>query len=449
MNSMVSSGHVTQGEALLKLSQVKTETDAQKQEYWFLPYANGYVPKSNAAVERLSQYDLDRLGFTTTVDEAPSFDHLDGKTPPKGLVRRILDWLHNAASHDIRVTHRAVPHNYQRLLYRIDGSISPYSPREYLSAIHNPSYRDVKNKMIVKHPSEWYHKKDTSIWQSFLNKLTNDAPEWKAYSEAYIEKMVWMQDATKLKLGPSVWHMHPVMFLGAIASHSYHKKRDYDLGSLSSKYETGGRGSQTVSGGEGDAGGVSYGSYQMTSKTTKRIHGQLQSVVGGTVKIFISDSSFKWKNEFNGLVPGSSSFTSKWKELVKNNATEFKGIEHEFIKKTHFDKLVEHTLSETDVDIRYHSHTLNDVVWSTAVQHGPKNKIIINAIRSIGEEVSETKSYDQTLIRAIYDERGKKNSGGNLVYFSKNSASVQAGVSARFISEKKEALERLSNEKDY
>ncbi|MGE6767913.1 glycoside hydrolase family 19 protein, partial [Serratia sp. NPDC071084] len=88
--------------------------------------------------------------------------------------------------------------------------------QEYLSAIHNPSYRDVKNKMIVKHPSEWYHKKDTSIWQSFLNKLTNDAPEWKAYSEAYIEKMVWMQDATKLKLGPSLWHMHPVMFLGAI-----------------------------------------------------------------------------------------------------------------------------------------------------------------------------------------------------------------------------------------
>ncbi|MGE6428876.1 glycoside hydrolase family protein, partial [Serratia sp. NPDC078593] len=214
---MVSSGRTSQGEALLKLSQVKTEKDAQEQEYWFLPYANGYVPKSNAAVETLSQYDLDRLGFTTTVDEAPSFDHLDGKTPPKGLVRRILDWLHNASSNDIRVTHRAVPHNYQRLLYRIDGSISPYSPREYLSAIHNPSYRDVKNKMIVKHPSEWYHKKDTSIWQSFLNTLTNDAPEWKAYSEAYIEKMVWMQDATKLKLGPMLWHMHPVMFLGAIS----------------------------------------------------------------------------------------------------------------------------------------------------------------------------------------------------------------------------------------
>ncbi|AVV38622.1 MULTISPECIES: glycoside hydrolase family 24 protein [Pantoea] len=214
---MSSNGRITQGEAILKLSQVKTEQDAHKQEYWFLPYANGYVPKSNASVETLSQYDLDKLGFTTTVDEAPSFDHLDGKTPPKGLVRTLYDRLFQASSNDTRVNHRAVPHNYQRLLNRVDGSISPYSRQEYLSAIHNPSYRDAKNKMIVKHPSEWYHKKDAPIWLPFLNNLTKDAPEWKEYSEAYIEKMVWMQDASRLKLGPSLWHMHPIVFLSSLA----------------------------------------------------------------------------------------------------------------------------------------------------------------------------------------------------------------------------------------
>ena len=116
------------------------------------------------------------------------------------------------------MTHRVVPHNYQRLLNRIDSSVSPYSSQEYLSAIHNPSYRDVKNKMIVKHPSEWYHKKETSVWQSFLNKLTSDAPEWREYCEGYLDKMVWMQDASKLKLGSSLWHMHPLAFLGALSS---------------------------------------------------------------------------------------------------------------------------------------------------------------------------------------------------------------------------------------
>ena len=53
------------------------------------------------------------------------------------------------------------------------------------------------------------------------------------------------------------------------------------LGSLSSKYETGGRGPGTVSTGIGDAGGVSYGSYQMTSRPR-----------GGTVARFIAEPDF-------------------------------------------------------------------------------------------------------------------------------------------------------------
>ncbi|WP_432369052.1 hypothetical protein ACRPH4_06755 [Pantoea allii] len=159
---------------------------------------------------------IQQVTIITTVDEAPSFDHLDGTTSPKGLVRSIFNHLLDASGADTRLTHRAVPYNYQRLLNRIDSRVSPYSSREYLSAIHNPSYRDVKNKMVVKHPSEWYHKKETSIWQSFLNTLTSDAPEWREYCEDYLDKMVWMQDASKLKLGSSLWHMHPVMFLGVI-----------------------------------------------------------------------------------------------------------------------------------------------------------------------------------------------------------------------------------------
>ena len=128
------------------------------------------------------------------------------------MVRSIFNCLLAASSTDMRLSHRAVPYNYQRLLKRIDSRVSPYSSREYLSAIHNPSYRGVTNKMIVKHPSEWYHKKDTSVWQSFLNKLTSDAPEWREYCEAYLDKMVWMQDAGKLKLGSSLWHMHLIVF---------------------------------------------------------------------------------------------------------------------------------------------------------------------------------------------------------------------------------------------
>jgi hypothetical protein len=87
---------------------------------------------------------------------------------------------------------------------------------EYWRALHNPDYRDVIQKTIVKHPSDWYFKKSDAIWQPFLNALKKDAPEWKKYSEDFIDKMAWMQDVTTEKLGPSLWHMHPVLFLGAL-----------------------------------------------------------------------------------------------------------------------------------------------------------------------------------------------------------------------------------------
>ena len=57
------------------------------------------------------------------------------------------------------------------------------------------------------------------------------------------------------------------------------------LGSLSAKFETSGRGPGTVSTGAGDPGGVSYGSYQMASKT-------------GTVKRFVTQSNFPWRAQF-------------------------------------------------------------------------------------------------------------------------------------------------------
>nr|WP_197747747.1 hypothetical protein [Acinetobacter sp. Marseille-Q1620] len=97
--------------------------------------------------------------------------------------------------------------------------------------------------------------------------------------------------------------------------------------------------------------------------------------------------------------------------------------------------------------MRTHSHALNDVVWSTSVQQGPKNEIINKVIKKLGDTPANTKDYDKKLIEAIYNERGRRNAEGKLVYFRKNSKKVQDGVAARFISEKAKALKELENEK--
>ncbi|ECG9617456.1 hypothetical protein H0L60_004342, partial [Salmonella enterica] len=208
---------VTTRSGSLPLSQVQTEADkSTRQEYWQLRPENAYVPKGQAEPQLLSQYDLAGLGFRTETAEPASFDYLDGKNQPVGFFRNLINSLYEAATGDTRTSHALVKHNYQRLLDKIDSGSDRYSPMEYWRALHNPDYRDVIQKTIVKHPSDWYFKKGDAIWQPFLNALKKDAPEWKKYSEDFLDKMAWMQDVTTEKLGPTLWHMHPIMFLGAM-----------------------------------------------------------------------------------------------------------------------------------------------------------------------------------------------------------------------------------------
>lgn len=202
---------------ILKLSKVPSEADkSSKLEYWKLPSENGYVLKGKSSPELLSQYDLGKLGFNTEISDSTSFDYLNGKSQPTGLLRNVFQSLLNIAKEDIRFSHALSPFNYQRILNKIDSGAPEYSPMEYFRALHNSSYRDVVLKTIVKHPSDWYHTKSDSIWQNFLEPLKKDAPEWKKYSEAFLDKMTWMQELSTVKLGPSLWHMHPVMFLGIL-----------------------------------------------------------------------------------------------------------------------------------------------------------------------------------------------------------------------------------------
>ncbi|MGA9772021.1 MAG: LysM domain-containing protein [Blastocatellia bacterium] len=209
---------------------------------------------------------------------------------------------------------------------------------------------------------------------------------------------------------------------------------DIVLGKLSEKFETGGRGCGIVSSGKGDAGGASYGSYQMTS-----IPG------GGTVKRFVSQSDFVFRDRFLNLKPGSAEFTAVWKDVAARQPDEFKNSQHEFIKRTHFDLLVKKILNEDDVDITTRSHALQDVVWSTAVQHGGGSSIVHKAMARV-KVSSDDPNFDAKLISAIYAERGRKNSEGVLVNFSRNSPKVQQGVANRFKQEEKDALKMLSDE---
>ena len=204
------------------------------------------------------------------------------------------------------------------------------------------------------------------------------------------------------------------------------------LGTLSAKYETGGRGPGTVSTGAGDPGGVSYGSYQMATKM-------------GTVARFVGQTGFKWARDFQGLAPGTAQFTAVWKRIATEQTADFQNAQHSFIKQTHYDLLAAKILSDNALDVNSRSRALQDVVWSTAVQHGGATPIVQRAIASLNCATSDP-TYDKQLICAIYAERGRKKPDGNLAYFSKSSPGVQAGVGKRFKNEEQDALAMLSKE---
>lgn len=187
-----------------------------------------------------------------------------------------------------------------------------------------------------------------------------------------------------------------------------------------------------VSTGNGDIGGVSYGSYQM-------------STASGNPLKFLENEGERWRDRFSGTVLGTESFSQIWRDIARENPDVFHAAQHEFIKRTHFDPHVENINELTGVDVMEHSRALQDVVWSTAVQHGANNHIIAPILDHLmSMDVGD--DFDEKAIIAIYGERGRSDANGVLVHFSSNSLAVQRGVAQRFRNELNDALAMLRAE---
>jgi len=207
---------------------------------------------------------------------------------------------------------------------------------------------------------------------------------------------------------------------------------DEPLGKLSEKYESGGRGPGTVSAGKGDRGGVSYGTYQLASKV-------------GRADEFVRKY---YPEEFKGLKAGSDEFTARWKKLAADDLKRLCANEHRFIQETHYDPLAQRVEKKLGIALDQRSHALRDVVWSTAVQHGPNTNVIDLAVKLLLKKKPIEKIGDEEIIRAIYAERGRKDESGGLAHFRGNSEQVQRAVARRFENELRDALEALAKDLD-
>lgn len=204
----------TESETVIALSG-QAVTDKEGKRYW--PeggMSRGLLAESD--VQLLSRYDLAGRGFEVTEDNTVSFDHLDGKRQPKGLVRWIFELFFNVATNEGKLYSKIVAFNYRQLLDQIDDAKSPrYNPELYRRAVQNPSMREHLYRLCVKHPSEWYYSSESPVWKAFFTpQLKRDAPEWYAYSMKFLTDLRWMYRVAGMVVNP--WHMHPLVFLDAI-----------------------------------------------------------------------------------------------------------------------------------------------------------------------------------------------------------------------------------------
>lgn len=165
------------------------------------------------------------------------------------------------------------------------------------------------------------------------------------------------------------------------------------LGALSERYESGGKGPGTVSSGLRDPGGVSYGTYQLASKT-------------GTVAAFVANEGKRWAKEFEGRSPGTAGFNTAWEGIARREPDAFNQAQHAFIKRTHYEPVVRMVATITGLDLDKRHMAIRDAAWSCAVQHGKASDILSAAVRAADKQTKrDALGYDAILLDCIYAER--------------------------------------------
>ena len=172
------------------------------------------------------------------------------------------------------------------------------------------------------------------------------------------------------------------------------------LGDLSARYESNGD-SGNISDGWGDAGGQSYGAYQLASKA-------------GSVKSFLRWATQEADNPIyaqygNALVQydiGSDEFNSQWRQIAEVDGNTFFQMQHDYICYAYFFPAIE-ILKDNGYDVYKHNAVMQDVVWSRAVQYGTGNILDMfnEAVQSLGYpnlSYVDDPQFDAAMIQAVY-----------------------------------------------
>lgn len=167
--------------------------------------------------------------------------------------------------------------------------------------------------------------------------------------------------------------------------------------------------------------GNAYGTYQLATN------------FGMPQKFVSSLSNPDWKARLQEAGdPSSEAFKKAWKEISEEDREAFGKTQEVFAYKEIYAPTVRALEDKIGTDIEERSDAFKQVVWSTAVQHGPEaSKIIITAFKQ-----TKDKENDKEFIKNIYTERKTR--------FYSSPEDVQKSVKKRLNEEQRLIMEQLA-----
>ena len=200
------------------------------------------------------------------------------------------------------------------------------------------------------------------------------------------------------------------------------------IGKLAAQFESGGDGVAAI--GYDRHGGTSYGKYQIASRV-----GSMDSFLK-----FLDTAAPDMSKQLRAAGPANTgsrkgAMPDAWRKLAEEQPDRFEALQEKFIYESHYKPALEAVTQRTPLDEKNISSVMQEVIWSTAVQHGPAGaaRIFSRAAEQAGN--AQDKNYDKKIINNVYAIRAEQ--------FGSSTEQVQDAVRNRFKREKALALNML------
>lgn len=194
-----------------------------------------------------------------------------------------------------------------------------------------------------------------------------------------------------------------------------------NIGCLAAKYESNGD-VGSVSTGDNDAGGISYGRWQLATNT-------------GSAAAFVNwlQERSDYGKSYGGMLaqfePGSLEFSNLWTWIADTDSEGFAALQDEYVKPRYYDAACE-VAQNRGVDTDSMPEALKCVLFSNAIQHGAYWAGVLLADSFSSDPVR--------WIRNVYDTKLTDMS------WSDGAPSLRPGLFVRWESEKQDAIALLT-----